>query len=299
MIIIRRNAGRIIRYTVSALLGGLVLLCILMLTLPVFAKNTYEITDGSHVFTYSTHTEDPAQVLQEAGLQLEGHDSFVIGEDGSIIVCRGQEPNQTLVREEAYTITVPHETLYLNDTSLPQGCQQVLTEGIDGETLCTATVTYRNGQELERQVTEEALISAPVTELVAIGTADPAPADPDGMPIFTENTITLPTGEVLTYTRTMQVGATAYFCNPWDRGITATGTKARVGAIAVDPTVIPYGTRMFIVSNDGEYVYGIATAEDCGDTQYICGNRVDLYYDTYEECIQFGYRECTVYFLGT
>ena len=76
---------------------------------------------------------------------------------------------------------------------------------------------------------------------------------------------------------------------------TATGTIARVGAIAVDPKVIPYGTRMYIVSSDGTITYGVATAEDCGGS--IKGNRVDLFFDTYSECINFGVRSCTVYIL--
>ena len=105
--------------------------------------------------------------------------------------------------------------------------------------------------------------------------------------------ITLPTGEILTYDRVISSLATAY-C---DKGKTATGTQARVGAIAVDPKYIPYGTRMFIMSKDGEYVYGIATAEDCGSKQFIYGTRIDLHYDTRAECRQFGARMCWVYFL--
>ena len=65
----------------------------------------------------------------------------------------------------------------------------------------------------------------------------------------------------------------------------------------MDPTFIPHGTRMFIITNDGEYIYGIATAEDAGDRNII-GRRIDLWFPTREECIQFGYRECTIYFLG-
>jgi 3D (Asp-Asp-Asp) domain-containing protein len=80
--------------------------------------------------------------------------------------------------------------------------------------------------------------------------------------------------------------------------MTATGTKARVGAIAVDPKLIPYGTRMFIVSNDGVYVYGIATAEDCGDKRFIHDTRLDLFFNTKYECVQFGARMCDVYILG-
>ena len=47
------------------------------------------------------------------------------------------------------------------------------------------------------------------------------------------------------------------------------------------------------VSNDGTVVYGLAVAEDTG----VRGNIVDLYYNTYEECINFGRRGCTVYIL--
>ena len=73
---------------------------------------------------------------------------------------------------------------------------------------------------------------------------------------------------------------------------TATGTTVRKGVVAVDRKVIPLGTKMFIVANGG-IVYGSAVAEDSG----IRGNKVDLYHDTYNECIQFGRRGCTVYIL--
>ena len=78
--------------------------------------------------------------------------------------------------------------------------------------------------------------------------------------------------------------------------ITATGTTVHVGTVAVDPRYIPYGTRMFIVSNDGVYIYGISVAEDCGGA--IKGDRVDLYFPTLSECFAFGRRNCTIYFLG-
>ena len=70
----------------------------------------------------------------------------------------------------------------------------------------------------------------------------------------------------------------------------------KVGSVAVDPSVIPLGTRMYIVSTDGEYIYGIATAEDIGAG--VDGARVDLYMDTTAECWVFGYRACDVYILG-
>jgi 3D (Asp-Asp-Asp) domain-containing protein len=85
----------------------------------------------------------------------------------------------------------------------------------------------------------------------------------------------------------------------YDKGcgtITCTGTTVHTGTVAVDPRVIPLGTRMFIVSADGEYVYGIATAEDTGSS--IKDARVDLYFHTQAECFQFGMRDVIIYFLG-
>ena len=59
--------------------------------------------------------------------------------------------------------------------------------------------------------------------------------------------------------------------------------------------MIPYGTKMYIVSDDGKWIYGVATAEDCGGA--INGYIIDLYFDDYDTCIQFGRRNCTVYVL--
>lgn len=108
---------------------------------------------------------------------------------------------------------------------------------------------------------------------------------------YSGNTITTASGDVISYSYSLSVTATAYTGG----GTTATGTAARYGAIAVDPSVIPYGTRMYIVSDDGKYIYGYATAEDCGGA--IKGNIIDLYFDSYDTCIQFGRRSCTVYIL--
>ena len=65
--------------------------------------------------------------------------------------------------------------------------------------------------------------------------------------------------------------------------------------MAVDPKVIPLGTKMYIVSADGEYLYGYCVAEDTGGA--IQGNIVDLFFNTYEECIQFGRRDVLIYIL--
>ena len=72
-------------------------------------------------------------------------------------------------------------------------------------------------------------------------------------------------------------------------GITATGIPARHGVVAVDPNVIPLGSRLYISG------YGEAIAADTGGA--IVGNKIDLCMESYDEAIQFGRRSVEVYVL--
>ena len=369
----------------------LVIVCaVVLLAQTAAAKNTYLINDGERVLIHTTYATDPAEILNEAGLEL-GEDDTYITQNGQeypeitvqrrqiITVVHGNKtievssygetvksllqrldlilakedvvsvPMETVTydgmtvsiyraveQEETYTKPIPHETVYCYDATLPEGEEKVLTVGVDGQVMCTASVYYVDGKEISRTVKSEVVVRQPVSKVIAIGTyteqpdpipmpTEPAPTQPaptqpaptqpaptqpaptqpvptvpeqesNGMPVISDGVITTPDGEVLHYSGEMQMVATAY--NNTDPGCTiytAIGTLCRVGAIAVDPTVIPYGTRMYIVSNDGEYIYGVAVAEDCGGS--IKGNRIDLYFDTTDECWEFGIRDCTVYFL--
>lgn len=312
------------------------------------AENTYVITDGNDVTVFTTHSSDPVQVLQEAGVNLDTDDSYTTAPGkgvSEITVQRAQSvtirhadevlqtnsygetlesllnrigisvddstlsslPMDTVTYDgmevqvdrlqkhtERYTIEQPFETVYVEDPSLPAGEEKILVAGKAGQLLCTANVAYINQQEQSRTVYEQTLITKPVDQVIAIGTDTQTQSD---APIIGDNTIVLPSGEVLTYTHSDQYKATAYTQSDDGCGhITANGTRVKVGVVAVDPSVIPYGTRMFIVSEDGQYIYGLATAEDCGGA--IQNKRIDLYMDSRAECIQFGVRNCTVYFLG-
>ncbi len=203
--------------------------------------------------------------------------------------------DQILTRQESYTSCIPYETRQCAAPELPEGTRQVLVEGRDGTLATTAWVTYSNGREIQREILEQKQTQPPVTQIIAIGTGDPPRKQTE--PVIGDGKILLPTGETLTYYKVDYVRATAY--THTDAGCTmttATGTTVHRGTVAVDPRYIPYGTRMFIVASDGSYLYGIAQAEDCGGD--IKGDRMDLYLPSYEECIRFGRRRCTVYFLG-
>lgn len=242
--------------------------------------------------------ETVAQLLRRLKLDVSGEDVVSHGMEEPVRGGMEITVDRVVTAQQTYTTAIPHERTYCNAPAVPQGTEAVLTEGRDGELLCTADVTYINGVEARRQVRSETVVRAPVTEVVGVGTGEePQAVDPRGMPVIADGYITLPTGEVLTYTDTATVRATAY--THTDDGcdfITSTGTTVRWGTVAVDPRFIPYGTRMFIVASNGSYIYGLAMAEDCGGD--IKGDRMDLYMPTYEQCMEFGRRTCTLYFLG-
>ena len=316
----------------------------------VFAKNTYVITDGDQVKVYSTYATDAAEVLTQAGVQLDADDTYTtqpgdgvseitIQRSQSITVINCGEtllatsygetledllnrlgipahgaytvslPLDTLTydgmevtvkhvieQEETYTVEIPFEITYCNDPSLAVGQEKIVVPGVAGQMRVKANVVYVNAKEESRTVLEETVVTQPVKQIVAVGTGTEETLDPTA-PAIGDGVIITADGEVLTYTKSEKFLTTAY--NHEDAGcdmITATGTTVRLGTVAVDPKVIPYGTRMFIVSSDGKFVYGIATAEDCGGG--VKGKHIDLYYPTTDECWQYGRRNATVYFLG-
>ena len=86
----------------------------------------------------------------------------------------------------------------------------------------------------------------------------------------------------------MQVGATAYYGDT----ITSTGVKPIVGrTIAVDPKVIPYGTKVYIPQLNKVFI-----AEDCGSA--IKGNRIDIFMESYDDGINWGYKDITIIILN-
>ena len=102
-------------------------------------------------------------------------------------------------------------------------------------------------------------------------------------------------GRPVNYEKLITGKATAY--SPRDGGFTATGKRAQVGYVAVDPDIIPYGTELYIITSDGSIVYGYAVAEDTGGFTKSGKIAVDLFFNTYEECIEFGVRNVEIYVL--
>lgn len=100
------------------------------------------------------------------------------------------------------------------------------------------------------------------------------------------------------YSQKLTGRATAYCSTEPGGNRTATGKEAQVGYVAVNPKIIPYGTKMYIKTADNRYIYGCAVAEDTGGfINWSNPPIADLYFDTEAECYQFGIRNIEIYIL--
>jgi uncharacterized protein YabE (DUF348 family) len=207
------------------------------------------------------------EALSEGGVDLPAKYRLEPGAEtpvtlGLIVHVIGISEEQELEEER-----IEGRTLYQPDPSLPYGQRRVV-QGRDGVHYRQYRAVYEDGRLISRELIAEWSDPQPADTVVYYSTAPaprPAPAAPE----------TVPDG--LNVVRVLRVYATWY--NPASAGrspsdpsygITATGVPVDRGVVAVDPSVIPLGTRMYIPG------YGHGVAADTGGA--IRGNVIDLGY---------------------
>lgn len=175
---------------------------------------------------------------------------------------------------------VPYTTITEQTDSLRKGTTKVAQEGSNGVSKITEVTKYVNGEVADVSITEE-VISDPVDEIILEGTKE--------VP-------TVPGTSDVEYSKVLTMNATAYCpcticCGAYANGYTANGMKAGYGVAAVDTSVIPLGTKLYVEG------YGYCIAADTGGA--IKGNRIDLCFDTHWAALNsgFGHKNVKVYVL--
>ena len=225
------------------------------------------IVDGKTIKTNTNHT-NPAFVLGLAGVKLRANDEYHLEKDGKntkitvyravpITVSYNGQQKAVMTSKQTVGDALIELGYNLEDVETPLGLDAKIQENLD----IVVSDSAKKREALQR-MREEQMRPKVQTEM--------------GM---------------MAYTAAYTMEATAYL--PTDgsgAGITATGIPARRGVVAVDPGVIPLGSRVYIPG------YGVAIAADTGGA--IRGQKVDLCMETYGECMNFGRRNIEVYVLA-
>ena len=264
--------------------------------LTLTAGQTVTVRHGGETVTAQSRKETVTALLkrlhiQPGPLDMVGVD--ISGDGVSVTV------DSDIIYYDKVAEDVTFETVRVAAPDLPKGTERVVQEGANGIRTSVYEVVWSNGKEVSRQFVEE-VDSTAVDRIVEYGTAVQQQTTTAGDTLVSVNknadgsgTLVFQSGVTMPFSSAKTMTATAYTAGHDGVGTrTATGTTVRVGTVAVDKNIIPLGTRMFIITNDG-IVYGAAVAEDTG----VRGNKIDLYHDTYQQCINFGRRSCTVYIL--
>ena len=248
------------------------------------------ITAGGETREVETSAQTVEDVLKKFQVELDEDDR--VEPEAKTKVAEGMEitVRRVEVKEEVKTEEVPFETQYQDTDSLYEGETQVKTQGVAGEKEVTYQVTFVDGEEESREAASEKVTKEPVAEVVLRGTAEREQSGAGGSGTFVDLY-----GNTVSYSSVMSGTCTAYSV---PGGTTSLWWDAVYGVIAVNPNVIPYGTKMYVTSPDGSVVYGYGVAGDTGGACMAGDIIADLCYNTIEECSQIGRREMVIYILS-
>lgn len=225
--------------------------------------------DGK-IIALKTKGNNVQEVISEQGIVLGQEDqvnpalSALISKDMHIKVVRVSTKKETL---EVPLLPV---TKRIPNPDLPSGITRQIQAPREGLEKQTWRIRYEDGVEVSRNCVAKEVLIETAEGVIQYGT---------------QGTISRG-GQNLRFSRALDMVSTAYTYTGYN---TATGVSPGPGVVAVDPRVIPLGTRLYV---DG---YGKGVALDTGGL--IKGNKVDLFYETEEQAINWGVRKTRVYIL--
>ena len=228
----------------------------------VHATN-YSVTVDGSTSEFKSLEKTVGEALAEEGIKVGEIDivepkmASALEEEMRIVIRR------VVIEEETIEETVKFKTIVKEDGTIAEGNEKVSREGRDGKDKVTYEITYVDGKETERREVKRKTVEKPVDKIVHKGTA----VEYNGK----------------LYRKKLTVRAYSYTGG----GRTASGTRARVGEIAVDPRVIPLGTVVYIPG------IGERRAEDTGGN--IKGKTIDIYMSSVGACRRWGCRTITIY----
>lgn len=269
------------------------ILFLLIVTSLSFAKDAkthvYEIDNNGTVKTYKTSCKTVKELLSDLKIKVDDDDIVIpdldteLKSEGKISIIK---VDVKVIEKE---VEAPFKTIKKKNKELTHKQSKILIQGVNGKNKVKCKEYYAGDKLIKEEVIHVETIVKTIDQVFEEGTKD----------VFTNDR-----GD-FTARKAIKMVATAYEAGPRSTGkrpgdkgygITASGARAKRGTVAVDPRVIPLGTKLYIKSlTPGVPDYGFAIAQDTGGA--IKGNKIDLFMDTVWECLQFGRRPVMVYIL--
>lgn len=242
-----------------------------------------------------------ADALNKAVVTIDDDDIISASLDTALTSGMTIKVTRVEYKERTADEVLTFTTQKKNNANLYTDQTKTIRKGVNGRQNVTYKDKYVNGKLVESVKIKSVVTKAATERILEVGTKRRPTVSANG--IYTVSTLSAPSslqigknGVPTSYKRVITGTASAYSGG----GVTATGKYVRPGYIAVNPNQIPYGTKMWIVSDDGSYVYGYASAEDTGGFIYWSGSSstvCDLYFDSEGQASAFGRRGVTIYIL--
>lgn len=266
---------------------------LLRYTFPVY------ITVGDTTTEVETVSGTVGEILAEAGYDVDDQDMTEPSADTVITETAYIDYVNIEYVSGSYTAAIPCtvDTVYSN--AYEKGTTKTVKEGSDGVQQVEYTSKVVNGETVETVVNNVTVLSNAVNGKQIVGTKKKSVLTSENVKSISTLSPSSPieldeNGVPVSYTKRLTVTATAYTYTGHN---CATGVAPQPGYIAVNPAVIPYGTKMYIKSGDGSYVYGYAVAADTGGFTKKHPNNVDLFMSSKSACTAFGRRSVEIYIL--
>ena len=243
------------------------------------------------VISFKPNETTVAEILDSQDIVLGEND--MVSQDLTDLVEDGETIKVSRVTYDTYVTdeVIDWEYDYEPTRYLPEGSVKVFWDGTDGSKTVEYRRTYVDGELVGEEAISEVVTTAVTNGRAQLGDSD-APIEYLEQPewlTFDENGLPEQAVDVISGL------GTAYTSNEGAYG--ATGRHLSVGYVAVDPSVIPYGTKLYIKTQDGSWDYGYAIAADTGGAMLSGRILVDQYMNSRDTCMQYGVRAVDVYIL--
>lgn len=226
--------------------------------------------EEQRIFSFKDTVKD---VLEEQNITI-GPDDIV--EPALETPAKNQQKvTITRVGKEEFVVEeqIPFETVRQANDRMFKGEEKVTQQGANGLKQLVYQRVLHNGQEVSQQLVKTVVVSEPQAKIIAVGRRAP-------ITVASRSAISRP----VSGDGGISMVATAY---TYTGNNTASGTPPCYGTVAVDPRVIPMGTRLYVEG------YGEAVALDRGSS--IKGARIDLFFPTRAEAVKWGRRTVKVH----